>query len=72
VTHLHEKVSALVDGELNGAARRRAVAHARRCDTCREEIAQTLLVKQRLHGLPPVEPTATFCFSVASVQPTMA
>jgi len=29
VSHLHHKVSALIDGELQGAARRRAIAHAR-------------------------------------------
>ena len=35
VSHLHHKVSALIDGELSPGARARALAHARRCAQCR-------------------------------------
>ncbi len=55
MSHLHHKVSALVDGELSPAARSRALAHARTCPQCRQEIAETLEVKRRLHKMAPVE-----------------
>lgn len=57
MSHLHQRVSALVDGELQGRARDRALAHARSCESCRSEIAATLCLKERLGGLPPAEPT---------------
>lgn len=55
MSHLHHKVSALVDGELSSSARGRALAHARACPPCRQEIAETLKVKRRLHQLAPIE-----------------
>lgn len=55
MSHLHHKVSALVDGELSPAARSRALAHAQHCAPCRQEIAETLEVKRRLHKLASVE-----------------
>ena len=58
MSHLHHKVSALIDGELQGSARRRALAHVRSCADCRREVEQTCALKQRLLGLPPAEPSA--------------
>jgi sigma-E factor negative regulatory protein RseB len=55
VSHLHHKVSALIDGELSPNARTRALAHARGCVQCRREIAETLEVKRRVNRLAPVE-----------------
>jgi sigma-E factor negative regulatory protein RseB len=55
VSHLHHKVSALIDGELGPGARSRALRHARRCDLCRREISETLEVKERLSQLPPAD-----------------
>lgn len=69
MSHLHDKVSALVDGELTGVARERAVAHARRCSDCRDEIVQTLALKRRLHGLPPAEPSEALSSTLESVNP---
>jgi len=57
VSHLHHKVSALVDGELSAAARARAVKHILGCDACRQEVEQTLNLKRRLGGLAGVEPS---------------
>jgi len=57
VSHLHHKVSALVDGELTGSARARAINHLRGCDACRHEVEQTLLLKRRVSGLGAVEPS---------------
>ncbi len=67
MTHLHHKVSALVDGELKGSARARAIAHARGCEPCRHEIEQTLALKQRLLGLAAAEPSADLFATLASV-----
>jgi len=55
MSHLHQRVSALVDGELRGRARDRALAHARNCRPCQDEIAATLALKQRLLRLPAAE-----------------
>lgn len=57
MSHLHHKVSALVDGELQGAARERALAHLRVCVPCRHEVEQTVNLKTRLSGLSGAEPT---------------
>ncbi|MGH3449097.1 MAG: zf-HC2 domain-containing protein, partial [Nocardioidaceae bacterium] len=56
MSHLHCKVSALIDGELTGAARKRALAHVRSCSACRDEVAQTLSLKHRLSQMASVEP----------------
>lgn len=70
MSHLHHKVSALVDGELSSAARSRALAHARACPQCRQEIAETMEVKRRLHKLAPVELSDDLVHAVAYVAPT--
>lgn len=57
MSHLHQKVSALVDGELTGAARQRAIKHVRKCAACRQELDETMALKARLSGLPDFEPS---------------
>ncbi len=57
MSHLHHKVSALVDGELTGSARARAINHLRGCGACRHEVEQTLILKRRVCGLGAVEPS---------------
>ncbi|MBA2445127.1 MAG: hypothetical protein H0V49_07340 [Nocardioidaceae bacterium] len=69
MSHLHQRVSALVDGELKGRARDRALAHSRRCTACQEEIAATLSLKQRLFGLPAAEPAADLFSALGLVTP---
>lgn len=69
MSHLHHRVSALVDGELQGRARDRALAHADNCRMCREEIAATIALKQRLLGLPVAEPAANLFSSIGPVVP---
>lgn len=69
MNHLHHKVSALVDGELSPSARSRALAHARSCPQCRQEIAETLEVKRRLHKLAPIEVSDDLLRVVAFVAP---
>lgn len=72
MSHLHHKVSALVDGELRGVSRERALAHAGKCPACRDEITQTLALKRRLHGLPPAEPSENLFAALESVSPVAA
>jgi len=69
MSHLHHKISGLVDGELQGGARARAMAHIRSCPPCREEFQQTLALKQRLLGLPAAEPAADLFATLGTVSP---
>jgi hypothetical protein len=57
MSHLHHRVSALIDGELDGAARRRALRHARACAPCRHELKAMLALKTRMSGLGAGEPS---------------
>jgi anti-sigma factor RsiW len=51
MSHLGERLSALVDGELGGAERDRAYAHLASCAQCRAEAAQLRALKQKLRSL---------------------
>jgi anti-sigma factor RsiW len=51
MSHLGDRLSALVDGELDGAERDRAHAHLAGCEQCRAEAAELRALKQRLRGL---------------------
>jgi hypothetical protein len=66
--HLHHKVSALIDDELQGAARRRSLAHLRHCTECQHEVEATLALKRRLLGLPATEPSADLWATLEGVR----
>jgi anti-sigma factor RsiW len=51
MSHLGERVSALVDGELNHAERDRALAHLTFCGDCRREVESMRALKSRLRSL---------------------
>ncbi len=51
MSHLGDRLSALVDGELDGAELDRAHAHLARCEQCRTEAAELRALKQKLRGL---------------------
>jgi anti-sigma factor RsiW len=51
MSHLGERLSALVDGELDGAELDRAHAHLAGCEPCRIEAAELRALKQKLRGL---------------------
>src|ERR1700749_4398875 len=51
MSHLGDRLSALVDGELGGAERDRAHAHLAACEQCRTEAAELRALKQKLRGL---------------------
>ena len=39
MTHLGQRLSALIDGELDGSERERVLVHMARCGSCRDEVA---------------------------------
>ncbi|GAA3682814.1 hypothetical protein GCM10022224_054090 [Nonomuraea antimicrobica] len=51
MAHLGERVSALVDGELNHTERERALAHLTFCADCRREVESVRALKSRLRSL---------------------
>ena len=51
MSHLGDRLSALVDGELDGAERDRAYAHLASCEQCRTEAADLRALKQKLRTL---------------------
>ena len=57
MSHLHEQLSALVDGELSGAELDRANAHLAACDQCRSEAATLRFLKRELRQLAAARPS---------------
>ncbi|MEU8386211.1 zf-HC2 domain-containing protein [Streptosporangium sp. NPDC048865] len=58
MSHLGERVSALVDGELNHHERDRALSHLTFCAPCRAEVEAMRALKSRLRSLDgPAMPT---------------
>ncbi len=51
MSHLGDRLSALVDSELDGAERDRAHAHLAGCEQCRAEAAELRALKQKLRAL---------------------
>jgi anti-sigma factor RsiW len=51
VSHLGERLSAFIDGELSHAQRERVLAHLGNCALCRREAASLRTLKQRMHAL---------------------
>jgi anti-sigma factor RsiW len=65
MSHLGERLSALVDGELDGAERDKATAHLARCELCRAEAAALRDLKRQLRSLAAESP------AVAAVEADM-
>lgn len=55
--HLGERVTALVDDQLDHEARDRALAHLARCHVCRADVERERKAKAALRGLPEVDPS---------------
>jgi anti-sigma factor RsiW len=51
MSHLGDRLSALVEGELDGAERDRAHAHLAGCEQCRAEAAELRELKRKLRAL---------------------
>lgn len=56
MSHLGDRLSALVDGELNGTELDRAHAHLASCEQCRAEATGLRALKAKLNGLPDGAP----------------
>jgi len=60
MSHLGDRITALVDGELGHQARERALSHVAHCADCRVELEAHRAVKSLLAGaVPPDPPPAT-------------
>jgi Putative zinc-finger len=51
VSHLGQRLSAYIDGELSHQQRERVLAHLAHCAPCRQEAAALRMLKQRMHAL---------------------
>jgi anti-sigma factor RsiW len=51
VTHLGQRLSALIDGELDPSERDRVLIHITRCGACRDEVAALRMLKRRMNAL---------------------
>lgn len=51
MTHLGQRLSALIDGELDGSERERVLLHVTGCDSCRDEVAALRMLKRRTSAL---------------------
>jgi anti-sigma factor RsiW len=51
VSHLGHRLSALIDGELDGDERDRVLVHLARCDLCRGEAVALRTLKRRMNAL---------------------
>ena len=51
MTHLGQRLSALIDGELDGSERERVLLHMAKCGSCRDEVAALRMLKRRMNDL---------------------
>ena len=51
MSHLGQRISALIDGELADAERDRVLTHLAGCDECRQEAVALRALKRRMHSL---------------------
>jgi hypothetical protein len=58
--HLGDDLSALLDGELDGARVAAARAHLEGCQDCQEELALVEAARQMLRSAPPIDPPPGF------------
>jgi anti-sigma factor RsiW len=64
MSHLGERVSALVDGELSHTERDRALAHLTFCADCRREVESMRALKSRLRSLDDMAMPADLTMSL--------
>ena len=51
MSHLGHRLSALIDGELDGMERDRVLVHLARCESCREDAVALRTLKRRMNAL---------------------
>lgn len=67
MSHLGERLSALIDGELGHAERERALSHLAGCEACRCEAEMLRHLKRRLYGMHAPEPPLDFMGRLSEV-----
>lgn len=67
MSHLGERLSALVDGELGHGDRERALRHLAVCEQCRFEAEMLRRLKRRLHGLGGPGPSGDLMLRLLSM-----
>lgn len=55
MTHVGQRLSALVDGELDGEGRDRVLVHLAKCESCRAEAVALRTLKRRMNALGETE-----------------
>lgn len=58
MTHLGQRLSAFIDGELGASELERALVHLTGCGSCQDEVAALRMLKRRMHGLRETASTA--------------
>jgi anti-sigma factor RsiW len=51
MSHLGQRLSALIDGELDDSERERVLIHLSKCMSCRDEIAALRMLKRRMNAI---------------------
>jgi anti-sigma factor RsiW len=64
MSHLGDRITALVDGRLSPAEQDKVLAHVRHCAICRDELAYEQWVAERLQLLPGAEPSAALLMAL--------
>ncbi|MGH3386169.1 MAG: anti-sigma factor family protein [Nocardioidaceae bacterium] len=67
MSHLGDRLTALVDGQLEPAAQDKALAHLRHCADCRAAYDHELWVRRQLHQLPGAEPSAALLMALKDI-----
>ncbi len=62
MSHLGQRLSALIDGELDGAERDRVLVHLARCEPCRGEAVALRMLKRRMNALGETAADSTLTF----------
>ena len=69
-THEGDRLSALLDDELDERAALDVTRHLRRCEACRAELEDLRSTRSALRSLPPVTPRLSWMVETAVLVPT--
>ncbi|MPZ59959.1 MAG: hypothetical protein GEU93_01430 [Propionibacteriales bacterium] len=69
MSHLGDRIAALVDGQLDYPARERALAHLERCDRCRCAVEEERRAKTTVQAMPSPEPSAALLVTLTRNPP---
>lgn len=67
MTHLGDRITALVDGRLSPGEFDRVMAHVRYCADCRDIVERESWIRESLHHLPGAEPSAALLMSLQDI-----